>query len=101
MCEDNHSLDFLDKPVCSCSGASDQFHVIYTRLGPTDPERWGDSVCPELKPESGQRSSQPSTLTCVTWLEMQNIWLPGKDVRVIGLVVFVLITVSQIHNVVS
>lgn len=44
---------------------------------------------------------KPSMLTCVTWFEVQNIRLPGKGVRVIGLVVFVLMTVSQIHNVVS
>lgn len=40
-------------------------------------------------------------LTCVMWFEMQNIWLPCKGIQVVDLVVFILVTVSQIHNIVS
>lgn len=40
-------------------------------------------------------------LTCVMWFEMQNIRLPCKGIQVVDLVVFILVTVSQIHNVVS
>lgn len=40
-------------------------------------------------------------LTCVMWFEMQNIRLPCKGIQVVDLVVLILVTVSQIHNVVS
>lgn len=40
-------------------------------------------------------------LTCVVWFEMQNIRLPRKGIQVVDLVVFILVTVGQIHNVVS
>lgn len=63
--------------------------------------RCGDIVCSEITHQSGQQLLAQQRLTCVTWFEMQNIRLPDKGVQVISLAVFILITVGQVHNVVS
>lgn len=39
-------------------------------------------------------------MTCVSWLEVENIGLSGESIHVVHLVVFILIAVNQVDNII-
>lgn len=115
--QNTHTLTWLDKPAF-CSGvAPDQNHAAVLNIGMTHTRAadwrrhngwmWTGRNKSYKKKKSTHTNqgvrfcNNPSKLTCVVRLEVENVGLPCKGVHVVHLVILILIWVDQIDNIIS